>query len=107
MRALNKRLNDVCAHYVRQNRIEELENFVKITKNLFNVDRSMLYNHLLSACIRADKPVKALSLWTLIQEEGNFVPADDFLRRLGDFLTTKHMTVPFALPVKSKSAPTQ
>lgn len=101
MRALNRRLNDVCAYYVRQNRTDELENVVKITKNLFNVDRPMLYDHLLSAFIRADKPVKALGLWTLMQEEGNLIPADDFLRRLADFLTAKHMSVPFALPAKS------
>lgn len=58
----------------------------------------MLYDHLLSACIQADKPLRAVGVWTLMQEEGNLVPRDDFLRRLGDFLNSKNMSVPFALP---------
>lgn len=100
---MNNRLNDVCAYYARKKRIDELENVVKITKDLFNVDRNMLYDHLLSACIQADKPTRAIAVWTLMQEEGGVVPRDAFLRRLGQFLTAKNMSVPFTIPVSSKT----
>jgi leucine-rich PPR motif-containing protein len=83
---------------VRRKKIDELENLVKITKNVFNVDRHMLYNHLLAACIKVDDPKRATNVWTLMQEEGDLVPDSGFLRRLGDFLTTKKMLVPFSVP---------
>lgn len=98
MRALNQRLNVICAFHVRNKRVDELENFVKISKDLFNVDRKMLYDHLLSACILADMPARAIDTWTMMQEEEDVLPHDDFLRRLGDFLIAKNMSVPFALP---------
>ncbi len=36
-----------CKRYVAENRVSELENLVKITRDLFDVDRHMLYDHLL------------------------------------------------------------
>ncbi|XP_046643732.1 leucine-rich PPR motif-containing protein, mitochondrial-like isoform X2 [Daphnia pulicaria] len=98
LRIVNSRLDNVCAFYVRRKKIDELENLVKITKNVFNVDRHMLYNHLLAACIKVDDPKRATNVWTLMQEEGDLVPDSGFLRRLGDFLTTKKMLVPFSVP---------
>ncbi len=88
---------------MRKKRIDELENVVKITKDLFNIDRNMLYDHLLSACIQADKPTRAIGVWTLMQEEGDVVPRDDFLRRLADFLTAKNTSIPFTVPGKPKT----
>jgi leucine-rich PPR motif-containing protein len=83
---------------VRKKKLDELENLVKISRNVFNVDRHMLYDHLLAACIKVDDPKRAVNVWTLMQEEDDLVPGSGFLRRLSDFLTTKKMLIPFSLP---------
>lgn len=87
----------VCKRYVDEKRITELENLVKITKDVYGIDRNMMYNFLLSACIRTDDVTRAAGLWTQMQEE-DLQPNEEFLRQLGKFLQNKNQPVPFAIP---------
>ena len=64
----------------------------------------MMYDYLLSAYINAADPKKAVGLWTQMQEE-DLLPKDDFLRKLGKFLTDSNEPVPFTVPTAQESAP--
>ncbi|RZF34823.1 hypothetical protein LSTR_LSTR011210 [Laodelphax striatellus] len=77
--------------------VKTLEGLLQVTKDIPQVDRANLYSILLTNLIKHDNPEKALSLWTLMQEE-NVQPSEEFLHRLGTFLTEKGFEVPFAIP---------
>lgn len=96
----------VCKRYVDEKRITELENLVKITRDVYGIDRTMMFSHLLSGYISTDDATRAAGLWTQMQEE-DVKPTDDFMRRLGTFLQEKNVPVPFVLPDPESAAPTQ
>jgi len=48
-RARNDKLEFACQKYLDENLTEDLENLVKLTKDLFDVDRNSLYYYLLQA----------------------------------------------------------
>lgn len=98
LRALNKRLDDVCRYNCATRRVQEIEDLLKTTKHLFNIDRLMLYNHMLTAYINTDQPLRARELWSQLQEENEVTPDDNFMLRLGNFLMSRNCTVPFAMP---------
>lgn len=91
------RFEMACRRYVEDNRITELENLIKITKDVYGVDRLMMFQHMLSACIKTNDVARATALWTQMQEED--VQANpEFLENLGKFLKEKNEPVPFAIP---------
>lgn len=87
---------------MEEKRITELENLIKITRDVFGVDRAMMFNHLLTACIETGDDKRAVGIWTMMQEE-DLQPSDDFLRKLGKFLVEKDQPVPFAIPEETVS----
>lgn len=97
LRARGQRIEVACQRYLEEKRITELENLVKITKDVFDVDRHIMYEYLLSAYINAADPKKAVGLWTQMQEE-DLLPKDDFLRKLAKFLAESNEPVPFSVP---------
>lgn len=97
LRARGQRLENACKRYAEDKRITELDNLIKITKDVFGVDRAMMYDCLLDACINVDDAERAVGVWTQMQEE-NVEPRDEFLWKLGKFLESKNRTVPFAIP---------
>lgn len=86
---------------MEEKRITELENLIKITKDVYGIDRSMMYSYLLTAYIREDDVTRATSLWTQMQEE-DVKPTDEFLHQLGKFLEEKNEPVPFVIPAVQK-----
>lgn len=103
MRARSQRIEVACQRYLEEKRVTELENLVKITKDVFDVDRHMMYDYLLSAYINAGDPKKAVGVWTQMQEE-DLLPKDEFLRKLAKYLTESNEPVPFSIPSISESA---
>lgn len=83
--------------------IDCLEGLLEATKELGNVDRATIFNHLLSSYIKSDETDKALGLWSRIQEESE-VPTDTFLTTLGEYLRSKKIKVPFAMPVRERNS---
>ncbi|XP_039283896.1 leucine-rich PPR motif-containing protein, mitochondrial [Nilaparvata lugens] len=77
--------------------VKTLEGILQVTKDIAQVDRANIYSILLTNLIKLDNAEKALSLWTRMQEE-NVQPSDEFLHRLGTFLTEKGLSVPFVIP---------
>ena len=74
---------------------------MSITKDVYDIDRHMMYDHLLTAYIQADDVSKAINLWTQMQEE-NVLPKAEFLRKLAKFLKKKGQPVPFAVPPEAE-----
>lgn len=79
---------------------------MKITRDVYGIDRAMMFSHLLSGLISTGDATRASALWTQMQEE-DVKPTDDFLRTLGNFLQEKNHPVPFAIPDVETAAPTQ
>lgn len=77
--------------------IDCLEGLLEATKELSNVDRTLIFNHLLTSYIKADETDKALGLWNKMQEDGE-IPTDSFLAKLGQHLTSKNIQAPFVIP---------
>ena len=65
-----------------------------------------MFNCMLDACINADDDKKAMGIWTLMQEE-DWQPSEDFLRKLGKYLTDKNQVVPFEIPEEDTSPTAQ
>jgi leucine-rich PPR motif-containing protein len=49
LRARNQRFEQICQRFLDDGRVDELENLISITKDIFDVDRGMLYMYLLKA----------------------------------------------------------
>ena len=74
---------------------------MSITKDVYDIDRHMMYDHLLTGYIQADDVPKSVNLWTQMQEE-NVLPKTEFLRKLARFLKEKGQPVPFAVPSETE-----
>ncbi|XP_045595399.2 leucine-rich PPR motif-containing protein, mitochondrial [Procambarus clarkii] len=104
LRAFNIKLDNQCKRYLENNRIEELEHLVNSTRDVFDLDRHMMYMHLLTAYRQQNDCEKALGLWTSMQEE-NIQPTETFLIKLGEFLKNNGREVPFIIPeLKSEAS---
>ena len=97
LRAMMNRFEMACRRYVEDNRITELENLIKITKDVYGIDRSMMFQHMLLACIKTNDVSRAIGLWTQMQEE-SVQTNPEFLEKLGKFLKEKNEPVPFTIP---------
>ncbi|CAL4063698.1 unnamed protein product, partial [Meganyctiphanes norvegica] len=106
LRARNDKLERQLLWYYKSNNIKLMENLCQVTKNLFDVDCYMMYSHLLNAYIKEGETEKALSLWNNIQEE-ELQPDDDFLNRLGFFLKSHDIKVPFEFNNTGNTATSQ
>ena len=109
LRARNNQLEYACQRYVREGKVTELENLVAITKDLYQVDRHLLYSYLLTAKIEQDDAQAALNVWVTMQDE-DLQADEEFLQKLGMFLKEKNVEPPFAVPgekvaVTSQTAP--
>lgn len=97
LRIRPEKLDFVCNKFIEENKTNELENFVLITKNMFDVNRDQLFYNLIRGYAKTNSPEKALNVWTLMQDE-NIQPSDRTLRYLGQFLRRSDVTVPFEVP---------
>ncbi|XP_059055507.1 leucine-rich PPR motif-containing protein, mitochondrial [Achroia grisella] len=97
MQTRQRRLDDACLRYVEEGKSEYLEGLLEATKELSYIDRSNIFYHLLVTYCKADETDKAISLWTILQEEGE-IPSDKFLTYLGKHLKSKKREVPFVIP---------
>uniref|UniRef100_A0A6B2E5A6 Putative bicoid mrna stability factor n=1 Tax=Phlebotomus kandelakii TaxID=1109342 RepID=A0A6B2E5A6_9DIPT len=97
LRVRYQRLNSVCERYRQEGMVQPLEGLMEATKDLSHIDRQDIYYNLLLSYCKEDVPDKALGLWTKMQEE-DIAPSDAFLTKLGKYLQSKKLEVPFALP---------
>lgn len=77
--------------------MKELEQLVAVTRDLFDIDRDLMYYNLLRAYAKIGDVDRALEVWTSLQEE-NINPSDRTLRFLADFLKEQGREVPFVVP---------
>lgn len=77
--------------------IECLEHLIKATRNLKGATRGPIFLSLLKLYIQEDQREKALDLWVQLQELEE-VPSQDFLIKLGTYLRSKNVDVPFEVP---------
>nr|CAD7568028.1 unnamed protein product [Timema californicum] len=96
-RKILERFNSICEHYRHEGLVAPLEGLVEATRDMSYIDRSDIYYHLLLTYCKALEPEKALGLWTRMQEE-DVQPSDEFLYKLGTFLTAQGLSVPFTIP---------
>lgn len=101
LRARNDKFEVFCQRYFQENRVEELENLIQVTKDLMDVDRNSMYFYLLQAYCKNGNTDKALSVWTTMQEE-NVQPSVELLIYLADFLRKNNCSVPFVVPDASE-----
>ncbi|XP_068242472.1 LOW QUALITY PROTEIN: leucine-rich PPR motif-containing protein, mitochondrial-like [Palaemon carinicauda] len=97
LRARHQRLETRCRRLLEEDRVTELEHLVAIVKDVFDVDRNMMFMYLFEAYRRKNDCDKALGVWTTMQEE-NIEPSETFLRELGQLLTEHGRKVPFVMP---------
>ncbi|XP_071514137.1 leucine-rich PPR motif-containing protein, mitochondrial isoform X2 [Panulirus ornatus] len=100
LRAYNAKLDLKCQRYVEVGKVAELEHLISVTQDVFDVDRDMMYRHLLKAYKQQNDCDKALGIWTSMQEE-NIEPSENFLLELGEFLQKNDREIPFVVPEKS------
>lgn len=101
LRARNDKIEMHCQRYCQESRVDELENLIQVTKDLIDVDRNSMYFYLLQAYCKQGDSDKALSVWTLMQEE-NIQPSAELLIYLADFLQKNNRPVPFVVPERSE-----
>lgn len=98
LRARHQRLDVICDTFLQKDMVTELEHLVRITRDLFDVDRDAMYFYLLKAYAKMGDVDRALEVWTKLQEE-NVQPSNRTLRFLGRLLQEHgHTTLPFAMP---------
>lgn len=97
IRAHHKKIKSICERYVQLDMVKELEQFVKITKDIFDINRDDMYYYLICAYAKENNVQKALGVWTLMQEE-DVHPSVQTLNFLGEFLKKNNEPVPFAIP---------
>ncbi|XP_059618257.1 leucine-rich PPR motif-containing protein, mitochondrial [Phlebotomus argentipes] len=97
LRMRYQRLSNVCERYSQEGMVQPLEGLVEATKDLLHINRADIYYNLLVSYCKDDAADKALGLWTKMQEE-DITPSDAFLEKLGKFLQSKNLDVPFAVP---------
>lgn len=100
LRSRPQKINVACERYQQEGKVEPLEGLVEATRDLNHIDRGDIYYNLLLSYTKDDQPEKALGLWTKMQEE-DIAPSEQFLVKLGNFLQSKGIAVPFSVPVEN------
>ncbi|XP_046663797.1 leucine-rich PPR motif-containing protein, mitochondrial isoform X1 [Homalodisca vitripennis] len=93
----HNRIHYACERYKNEGLSAPLEGLVEATKDLPHIDRSEIYYNLLETYCQGNNVDKALGLWTQMQDEDVHV-TDEFLIKLGSFLKSKGLQVPFEIP---------
>lgn len=101
LRTRPQRINSACERYRQEGMVLPLEGLMEATKDLNHIDRGEIYYSLLLSYIKDVQPDKAMGLWTKMQEE-DIPPTDQFMKKLGEFLISQNMEVPFTMPEKVK-----
>lgn len=104
LRSRPQKINVACERYQQEGKVEPLEGLVEATRDLNHIDRGDIYYNLLLSYTKDDQPEKALGLWTKMQEE-DIAPSEQFLVKLGNFLQSKGIAVPFSVPTVENFAP--
>ena len=99
LRVKQAKIDNICEQMVKDDNIDALEQLIRLSKNVFDMNRDRMLYHLIRGCIKLQNPDKALACWTLMQEE-NIQPSDNTLILLANFLQRNNIIVPFAVPPK-------
>lgn len=91
------RVYRTCRGLARQNDLGALENFVNLTRYMYDVNQELLYQVLLDVYDRTSNAKRALNLWHMMQEE-EFQPSKGSLIMIADILEKNGIEVPFKKP---------
>uniref|UniRef100_T1IYE6 Pentacotripeptide-repeat region of PRORP domain-containing protein n=1 Tax=Strigamia maritima TaxID=126957 RepID=T1IYE6_STRMM len=106
VRARHGNLDHECQRLIEKDDVGTLEELVKVTRDLFDINRDRMYYHLLQAYDKRNDHENALDVWTLMQEE-DVRPSERTLVFLANILKRNDRSVPFAVPeVKVESTAT-
>lgn len=93
-----QRIDDICQSTQHGGSSRFLEGLLTATVSCSSqFNRGPIYLNLLELYIREEKPSEALNLWVKSQKNGETV-SDEFLFKLGTYLRSKIMVVPFEVP---------
>lgn len=106
LRVSQEKVNKQCEAYNKQGSIQKLEDLVKATKNCVQFRREPIFLNLLDLYICEDLADKASKLWVRLQEE-NEIPTPEFSNKLGTYLKSKKMDVPFTFDTIKANKPKQ
>lgn len=96
VKATNK-LSEQARIYFHRGQYDALERLIEITKDVNGIRRNELYKFLMLGYCNDKSPTRALGLWAKMQDE-NVSCSDDAQHRLGLYLQSKNVSVPFELP---------
>lgn len=97
LRVKQAKIDMMCESMVRDDNIEALEQLIRLSRSVFDLNRDRMLYHLIRGCIKLNDTEKALGCWTLMQEE-NIQPSDETLILLANFLERNGVSVPFTVP---------
>ncbi|XP_023244376.1 leucine-rich PPR motif-containing protein, mitochondrial-like [Centruroides sculpturatus] len=102
IRAHHKKIKSICERFVQLDMVNELEQFIKLTKDIFDINRDNMYYYLIRAYAKENNVQKALGVWTAMQEE-DIQPSVQTLSFLGEYLKKNNEPIPFAIPTNVSS----
>ncbi|GAV05755.1 hypothetical protein RvY_15835 [Ramazzottius varieornatus] len=102
LRARIDRLENFAIRAMENNRIDLMQSLLSATKNVLDIDRDILYYHLVRLSGKLGEADRALNVWITMQEE-SLQPSVRTLRALATILKEHKREVPFAVPDEVRS----
>ena len=96
------RLENFAMRAMESNRIDLIQSLLQATKHIFDIDRDILYYHLVRMFGKMGDPDRALNVWITMQEE-SLQPSARTLRALATVLKEHKREVPFEVPEEVQS----
>lgn len=97
------RVYRVCQVLADQGKLNAMENFVNLARDMHDVNQDYLYQILLDAYHKTSNGSRALDLWNKMQEE-EYQPSKRNLLMIARVLEKNNITVPFQKPTMTQSA---
>lgn len=91
-----ERIYQTCRNLARSGNINVLENYVNLTRDMYDINQDYLYTVLIETYKKHD-PKRTLHLWNMMQEE-EFQPSKRSLFMIASVLEENNIEVPFQKP---------
>lgn len=94
---VTRKLAEYARVYFNRGQEDALERLIEVTKAFNEIKRNELYHYLILSYCKDALPTRALDLWVKMEKE-NVTCNDDSMYRLGNYLQSKNVSLPFKLP---------
>lgn len=102
LRIWPEKIYETAKRMATENSLDMLESFVKLTRDIPDVNKDILYDILIKYYARTNQAERALHLWNTMQED-DFEPSRKIMSMIADILEDSGMEVPFHRPPKLDS----